>query len=175
MASVSTNAVDVGFSSNRGTTGSPLEIALNLSLPSSLSLFLSVCWLASYANRLCLPARENKTKTRERKRGGDEREVRATRKQSFSPLPFPFDRPRRCPPFLLLLLSFQQLLLLYATSTTPCNIYEIGDLSPTTKSFLLPRSLHSIPGSSSRGVVSRIPSKTRDTSASGLHYHRQPC
>lgn len=147
-----------------------------------------------------------KTKRRKRERERNEETVlRATRKQSSS-LSFLLDRPRRCPAFLLLLFrsllpscspgssssrfSFHHprlLLLLYATSATPCNIYEIGDLSPTTtkSSFLLPFFL------SFSDLVFRVVRRGRESrcregrpfhgflrkhgrdSASDLHYQRE--
>ena len=102
----------------------------------SLSLSLSFCSLVC---KPALPRGENKT-TRERKRGGDEREVRATRKQSFSPLP----SFRSSSPLSSVSSSSSSssslvptLLLLYATSTTPCNIYEIGVSSSRARSIRL--------------------------------------
>ena len=162
----------------------PLDRLLTSIFP-SLSLSLSF----SFARLVCkpaLPGRENKT-TRERKRGGDEREVRATRKQSFSPLPLPFDRPRRCPPFLLLLLlllllSFQQADASPFVRDINDAVQHLRDRRSLAKSSSPRLTLAPYPSTSSSlarkryEVVSRIPSKTRPRhSASGLHYHRHSC
>ena len=139
--------MDVGFSSNRGTTGS--SRLLTSIFPSlSLSLCLSRS-LASYANRLCPVVKT--------KRRGSEREEET--KERFEP---PGNNPSPLSLFLSIVLavvlrffffffffffsrsSRPTLLLLYATSTTPCNIYEIGDLSPN-RPLLVSRSLRTRP------------------------------
>lgn len=132
--------------------------------PIFLSLFLSL----SFCSLVCkpaLPRGENKT-TRERKRGGDEREVRATRKQSFSPLPsFRSSSPLSSVSSSSSSSLVPTLLLLYATSTTPCNIYEIGDLSPTTESSSPPLALAPSASSLARKVRSRFTDSFENTAA----------
>lgn len=153
----------------------PLDRLLTpIFLSHSLSLSRSV---RSYANRLCLAV---KTKRRGSEREEETKERFEPPGNNPSPLSLPFDRPRRCPPFLLLLLllSFRRFSFCTrhqrrrATSTRSA----ISRRRPN-RPLLLSRSLRPpLPWRARYEVVSRIPSKTRPRhSASGLHYHRESC
>ena len=131
------------------------------------------------------------TRGKQRQREG-EMGLGATRKQSF-PLSFVLDRPRRCPPFLLLFCSLllpvilppPPLLLLglflrsffctrhqrrRATSTRSAISRRRRNRAPSPSFSRVLRATHR---ESSAGALSRIPSKHARDSSRGLHYERK--